>query len=182
MLDVNFQIEQAKKKLRGERLTDLEANNQEAPNKLTNFVVDLSVDGVQLFNNSEQSECIPICMVVRSVSESHDPVSKPFLLTTRSPIIIGVAHCKEKPPVNAFMKPLMEELAQLNPFNCDADATTGREFTVSVRCVIADWPMRSYLKRVKGHSGYWSCERCIQAVELCEVHCGSENSRKMKSI
>ncbi len=40
--------------------------------------------------------------------------------------------------------------------------TEGREFTASLHCVIADSPMRAYLKKCKGHSGYWSCERCIQ--------------------
>ncbi|KZR99186.1 Uncharacterized protein APZ42_005052, partial [Daphnia magna] len=41
-----------------------------------------------------------------------------------------------------------------------------RDFTVSLRCVIADGPMRSYLKRTKGHSGYWACDRCIQRWEM----------------
>lgn len=170
-LDENLQIEQAKKKLRGENPSEGVSANNEASPTLPHFVVDLSVDSVQLFNNSEQSECIPICMVVHSVSESPDPlVTKPLVLTTRSQIIIGVAHCKEKPAVQVFLKPLIDELVRFNPLNWDEKATAGREFTVSVRCIIADWPMRSYLKRDKGHSGYWSCERCIQAGELCEVH------------
>ena len=40
--------------------------------------------------------------------------------------------------------------------------TNGREFTASLRCVRTDGPMRNYLKRTKGHAGYYSCDRCIQ--------------------
>ena len=31
---------------------------------------------------------------------------------------------------------------------------------------LLDGPMRSHLKRTKGHSGYWSCDRCIQKGEM----------------
>jgi hypothetical protein len=38
--------------------------------------------------------------------------------------------------------------------------------------------MRSYLKRVKGHSGYWSCERCVQAGVSRLIH--SKGIKKKK--
>nr|CAH0112585.1 unnamed protein product [Daphnia galeata] len=131
------------------------------------FEMDFTADGVQIFNNSDKAECIPICVVVHSVSESSNrSLCEPIVLKIRSPIIIGVAHCKEKPNINPLF------FKKLDPNNHDV---TGRQFTVSIHCVIADWPMRSYLKRVKGHSGYWSCERCVQADEDFLSYCKSDN-------
>jgi len=142
--------------------------------------VDFTADGVQIFNNSDKAECIPICVVVHSVSESSNrSLCEPIVLKIRSPIIIGVAHCKEKPNINVFLAPLFQELMRLDPNNHDV---TGRQFTVSIRCVIADWPMRSYLKRVKGHSGYWSCERCVQAGVSRVIHSKGSKKKKKKTI
>ena len=169
-----MEVEEAKGFLQGRRPD----NAVLASRHVTHFEVDLSADGVEFFDNSEQSECIPLCMVVHSVSESADlSKCKRILLKTRNPTIIGVAHCKTKPDVKKFLSPLIGELKRLDPSNLDENATAGRQFTVSIRCVIADWPMRSYLKRIKTHSGYWSCEKCIQRGERC-VH---QSTKKTKS-
>ena len=114
--------------------------------QIPHFEIDLSMDGVQLFNNSEKSECIPICFLVHSLSKCYGSSSLVHL-KTRHPIIIGVFHGTGKPNVHVFLAPLLEELKRLDPLKSDL-TTRGREFTVSLRCVIADWPMRSYLKKV----------------------------------
>lgn len=44
-------------------------------------------------------------------------------------------------------------------------AEANRVLTASIRCIIADTPMKAYLKRTKSHSGYWACDRCIQRGE-----------------
>ncbi|XP_045023410.1 uncharacterized protein LOC123467611 isoform X2 [Daphnia magna] len=169
-MDKKVEVEQAKAFLQGRRLDDTD-NAVLISRHVTHFEVDLSADGVQFFDNSEQSECIPICMIVHSVSESTDlSKCKRILLKVRKPVIIGVAHCKTKPDVKKFLAPLIQELVRLDPTNLDDQVTAGRQFTVSIRCIIADWPMRSYLKRIKGHSGYWSCERCIQEGVRCIHH------------
>ncbi|XP_045024703.1 uncharacterized protein LOC123469643 [Daphnia magna] len=140
----------------------------------------MSCDGVQFFDNSEQAECIPLCVIVHSVSECSDRSrSKPIILQKRSPIIVGVAHCKEKPDVNLFLSAVIAEFKRLDPNNDDI-TTIGHQFTASLRCVIADWPMWSYLKRVKGHTGYWSCERCIQPGVACEINSNNKNKTKKK--
>lgn len=133
--------------------------------QIPHFLIDLSSDGVQVFDNSEQSECIPIMVSVHGISTS--PSDEPFILKKRYPIVIGIAHGSTKPTAQSLMRNLFQELHQLDPNNHNNEETAEREFTVSLRCVIADWPFRSYLKRVKGHGGYWSCERCIQRGESC---------------
>ena len=85
------------------------------------------------------------------------------------------------------MRPLIEELKFLCPHN---NASTEREFTVSLMVVIADTPMREFLKRIIAFMGYWACERCIQRgirlvdkdgnasiIQLLETDCHLEERR-----
>jgi hypothetical protein len=83
----------------------------------------------------------------------------------RTPFIIGFYHGRDKPRnVHSFLQPMLNEFDRLCP-DID-DVIPLRSCTASLRCVIADSPMRSYLKGTKGHSGYWACDRCIQRGEM----------------
>lgn len=156
-------------------VVDTEVANSSIPH----FVIDLSSDGVQVFDNSEKSECVPIMAAIHGIGES--PQAEVTVLKTRYPIIVGIAHGKKKPTAKSLLNRLFEELKRLDPDNDDPLQTAGREFTVSIRCVIADWPFRSYLKGVKGHSGYWSCERCIQRGESCTLPKAPGSKKKTSS-
>lgn len=48
------------------------------------------------------------------------------------------------------------------PYCPHNNAEDEREFTVILRVVIADTPMREFLKIIIGFMWYWACERCIQ--------------------
>ena len=126
------------------------------------FEIDLNIDGAQVFNNSEQPGIIPILAVIYSVNRSANSSEESVVIQLRHPFIIGFFLNKSKPDLTKFLNPLFAELNRLCPNNDDLEKTEGREFTASLRCVIADGPMRAYLKKCKDHSGYWSCERCIQ--------------------
>jgi hypothetical protein len=65
--------------------------------------------------------------------------SKPIVLQKPSPKIVGVDHFKEKTDVNSFLSALFEEIKRLVPNN-DVVTTIGRQFIVSIRYFIADWP------------------------------------------
>ncbi len=74
---------------------------------------------------------------------------------------------KGKPAdIHTFLQDLIGELCRLSPSNENLSCINQRFCTASLRCIIADGPMRSYLKRTKGHSGYWCCDRCIQKGEM----------------
>lgn len=150
----------------------------ETSTSIPHFLIDLSSDGVQVFQNSQQSECIPIMVTVHGICVSPD--SEPTVLRKRYPMIVGIAHGSTKPTAKSLMNRVLQELDRLSPDNTDPIQTRGREFTVTVRCVIADWPFRSYLKKVKGHSGYWSCERCIQRGESCSVPQARSSKKKRR--
>ena len=106
-------------------------------------------------------EFIPILYVVHSISKYFGCDGAPFRLSPSYPVIVGFFHGKKKPPPKLLLGQLVQELNRLSPTNDDPSCFS-RQFTVSLRCVRTDGPMRSYLKRIKGHAGYWSCERCIQ--------------------
>jgi hypothetical protein len=90
------------------------------------------------FDNSQQSECIPLCVILHSVCEGCDRSrSKPIVLQKPSPKIVGVDHFKEKTDVNSFLSALFEEIKRLVPNN-DVVTTIGRPFIVSIRYFIAD--------------------------------------------
>lgn len=125
----------------------------------------MNIDGVQLFNNTEKVEFIPLLFVVHSVYKHFGSPDPPRRIDPSYPAIIGFFHGKHKPPPKLLLKQLVEELKRLSPFTTDPAKTAGREFTLTLRCVRTDGPMRSYLKRIKGHSGFWSCDRCIQRGE-----------------
>ncbi|KAK4028102.1 hypothetical protein OUZ56_017280 [Daphnia magna] len=72
---------------------------------------------------------------------------------------IGIEHPEKKPTAKELTMEVIKELKYLDPHD---DSECERQFTATLRVVIADTPMRSFLKRTLGHIGYWVCERCIQ--------------------
>lgn len=178
-LDVDSQIEKAKQFLKADGKV-----TKENDKSLPHFVIDMNLDGVQLFNNTETMEFIPILLLVHSIYKSFGSDEPQKEIEPSYPAIIGFFHGKHKPPPKLLLKQLMTELKRLSPFNTDPLQTSGREFTLTLRCVRTDGPMRSYLKRIKGHSGYWSCERCIQKGERHEHKrkVPAKNKKETKTI
>lgn len=75
---------------------------------------------------------------------------------------------KKKPEdIASFLNPTIDEFICLSPDanRMDGEHLPKRPLTASIRCIIADTPMTSYLKRTKSYSGYWACDRCIQPGE-----------------
>lgn len=139
---------------------NLRCNASNGNTSLPHYSINVNIDGVCVFNNSEQAEIIPILAAVHSVSKSYEH-DEEFLLPTCYPFIVGVFHGKTKPNVDRLCEAFLSELKRLDPANFGND-TEGRQCTVSLRSMICDSPMRTYLKKCKGTSGYWSCERCQQ--------------------
>jgi hypothetical protein len=146
-----------------------ESGEELDPDNLPEFLIDINIDGVQLFKNSEQAELIPITAIIHSIRKW----GKETILKSSTPILLGYYHGQGKPNVKKFLAPLLADLKDLHKNN--PNAPKGRQFTVKLRCIRTDAPMRAYLKRIKHHSGYWACERCIQKGEQCIVKVLTKN-------
>ena len=135
--------------------------------KPPHFKVDVFIDTARVFNSSETPSITPILGRLYSVQPDADKEDGIVHFKKAEPFIIGFYHGKDKPSnLESFVGPMLREFRSLCPNIAEEDTNSPRPFTASLRCVIADSPMRAYLKGVKLHSGYWCCDRCIQKGEI----------------
>jgi hypothetical protein len=77
------------------------------------------------------------------------------------PFIVAFYHgCTNKPNLEAFLSDFLKELIHLDPNRPVGENELMRSLTVRTRAIVADAPARAWLKCVKGHMGYYACERC----------------------
>lgn len=108
--------------------------------------LDINIDGIPLYKSSK-SQFWPILGQVKNIENS-------------SPFLIGI-YCGTKKPdsVNLFLEDLINDLKEGNE-NCLE--YKDKNYKIKLRAVICDAPARSYVKCVKSHNGYSSCNFCIQ--------------------
>ncbi|KYN15964.1 hypothetical protein ALC57_11792 [Trachymyrmex cornetzi] len=138
------------------------------PNLHTNNVVNLkiNVDGVQLFKSSSKQFWPILCQV-----HSEKDVYQPF------PIAI---YCGTHKPQNLeqYLQQFIEEINYLHENGFEVN---GQHLQVKLIAFICDRPARAFIKCIKGHGAYWSCERCMvhgERVEGRTVYPVSEGAEK----
>lgn len=113
----------------------------------------VSIDGVKPYKSSVE-EFWPIqCAVDRVEME---------------PFFVRIWYGEGKPPLEDFLQPFVDELLSLLENRLVTE--TGEVFEVEVYLFICDAPARAYVKCIKGHSGYFSCERCTTEGEYLSDH------------
>ncbi|XP_057671397.1 uncharacterized protein LOC130903307 [Diorhabda carinulata] len=111
--------------------------------------ISFNVDGLPIYRNGQKHDLWPILALVKNFK------SEPF--------VVGSFLGSGKPNLlSAFLEDFLIELSNL--------LTTGIEINnniheVKVHSFVCDAPARAYLKCVKTHSGYSSCERCDNSGE-----------------
>ena len=67
---------------------------------------------------------------------------------------------KSKPPsLETFARPFLDEIKVLEEQGLEFD---GIKYKVGIKNIPCDAPARSFLKCIRGHTGYGGCERCTQ--------------------
>lgn len=111
-----------------------------------------NMDGLPLFNSSSV-EFWPILGKVHDCS-----LYKPF--------IIAVYCGKGKPKCPKLY--LDDFVTELNRILKDGIKIDEKQFEIFIKCFACDRPARSFVKCIKGHTGYYSCERCEEEGCRCD--------------
>jgi hypothetical protein len=112
---------------------------------LPEILLQLNFDGLPLFKSSA-CELWPVLCLIKNLQFE--------------PFVVGLYCGKKKPSsLNDYLKEFVEELqfvlkSGLEFENC--------HYTVKPQCFVGDAPARAFIKNVKGHSGYFGCDKCIQ--------------------
>ena len=79
-------------------------------------------------------------------------------LDTREAFIVALYQGDKKPnDVNEFLREFLQEFELLHANGLEFN---GKHFAITLKCWVCDAPARSFLKCIKGHTGYYACERC----------------------
>ena len=109
----------------------------------------INVDGLLLFKSS-RLQLWPILGLIKELKEL-------------GPFVIVLFSADKKPSsLREYLSQFVEEMKNIEKSGI---SISGKVFTVKLDAMICDAPARSFLKGIKGHSGYHSCEWCVQQGE-----------------
>lgn len=112
----------------------------------------INIDGVPL-SKSSGAQFWPILAVI---------------MGEKDPFVIGIYEGKKKPDdINSFLEFLLKDIEEL-----EQDPICIRDQTVQIRSFVfsCDFPARSFLLCIKGHTGYFSCSKCETKGEGFKAH------------
>ena len=117
--------------------------------KLTTIFLRINCDGIPLFKSSGK-QFWPILV---QFCTDYD------ITTYSKPVPVGIYLGNSKPGnVEEYLEEFISEMCILK----DGYEFKGVKYLITIQCFICDAPARQYLKSIKSHSGYSSCERCQQ--------------------
>lgn len=105
----------------------------------------INIDGIPLFKSTNTSLWPILC----SVNNSFD----------KEPFVVGIFCGKEKPAdAKEFLREFVSEASDLlkNGLNVEQNI-----IPVTIHSFVCDAPARAFIKGIKSHSGYSSCEKCM---------------------
>ena len=105
--------------------------------------LDINIDGLPV-GKSSNFQFWPILCSIYSLNSTPFPIA----------IFLG----KSKPPLQEYFKDFIRDL---NRITTDGITVHDKKYTFSLRALLCDAPARAYVKQIKGHGGYYACEKCV---------------------
>ena len=122
-------------------LVDLLQNNPTFVPVDNTISFNVNIDGVPLYKSSSGQFWPLLCCVGRY-----------------NPFVVALYYGVKKPNnISNYLEDFIEEYLQLCQLGLSYQ---GNRYDIRLRCWICDAPARSLLKCIKGHTGYFACERC----------------------
>ena len=110
--------------------------------------LDINCDGIPIYRSKNSAFWPILCSVSNSV---------PFKPNSILPFVVALFYGSKKPDVTEYLLDFCRELENLSQSGLLID---GARYNVEIRAIIADAPARAFIKQIKGHSAYYSCDRC----------------------
>ena len=110
--------------------------------------LDINCDGIPIYRSKNSAFWPILCSVSNSV---------PFKPNSILPFVVALFYGSKKPDVTEYLLDFCRELENLSQPGLLID---GARYNVKIRAIIADAPARAFIKQIKGHSAYYSCDRC----------------------
>ena len=105
-----------------------------------------NIDGLPLFKSSSDS----FWPILALIHQETDP----------EPFICGLWVGKSKPnSIEEYLSSFVSELLQIQRNGIESH---GNMYTVKILNFVCDTPARAFVKNIKGHSGYYGCDFCVQ--------------------
>jgi hypothetical protein len=109
----------------------------------------VNIDGLPLYR-STNAQFWPILGQVSNCNKSE-------------PFVIGLFYGNSKPAdLYAYLKDFVNEYKKLQVTGIFCNSM---RFDIELSAVICDTPARAFVKNVKGHTGYFGCDKCLQEGE-----------------
>lgn len=107
----------------------------------------LNIDGLPLFKSSSESFW-PILAIIRQEDKPE-------------PFVIGLWVGLSKPDdSNTFLQGFINEMSEIEVNGVTFD---DKIYKIKIENFVCDTPARSFVKKTKGHCGYYGCDYCVQS-------------------
>ncbi|XP_031328433.1 uncharacterized protein LOC116159566 isoform X1 [Photinus pyralis] len=112
----------------------------------TSLALNFNIDGIPLFKSNRMQLWPILCSIFKFEND---------------PFAVGIFAGSSKPtPIEEYLENFVSELKDL----LERGFTFNKiHYTVTVRSIVCDAPARAFLKCIKSHSGYSSCDKCTVA-------------------
>ena len=130
------------------------------------ILLQINIDGAELYNKTKKS-----AWPILGMLHNDNYKSKPFL--------IAIYYGHSKPfSVKHFLKDLVNEV---NHLVANGIIIQNTYFDFGIKAFVCDTPARAYIKRCKGHTGFFCCERCtVKGNSVATGRRRSNNKAKKK--
>lgn len=119
------------------------------PDGTVNIDLQINIDGLPLFKSSQMQVWPILCCINQ--------------MLPKDPFVIGIFSGKSKPcSLDEYLEMFVDETILLQK---NGLSIAGHLYNINIDSFICDAPARAFVKNIKGHSGYFGCDKCTQEGE-----------------